>query len=558
MKRHTIIFAAVLATAAVSAQDLSKNITIERDYTPTLRAATRLENFPQLMQPSIADSRLQFSDMTTATAVPGMIAVLPAASSGPAIAISPYRGYASLGYFPAFNLGASAGYSIIAKPTTRLNAWLQYDGNSYKTTFPEFDDKLTLKRHTFTVGVDFTNVFSGAGRLDVNTFYTLNSYNRPWTGSDKNTSFGQFDFKAVWSARKAQIGYYVGADFGISSFGKVDAVFAVNPLVDKLSETDFGFKGGVAYFLGSSSSLAINASADFSRFSHFNALMPDAGPSEIQPVAGNARTIGVITLAPAYRLRDDNLKVRIGLKSQFNSNSGKTFHLAPDVRLDYNVNETARLYASFTGGQHINTLSSLFNVTPYLSPSLAYLNSSVPVDAEIGVMFGPLKGFSVGLHGGYAVANDWLMPTFDGGTYIFESTDLRAVKGGIDLRWQYRDLLTLTADAEFAPGSYKHASYLNRDRAKAVVNAGVTVNPVKNLTVDAGWHLRSGRSAYLSDGSRYGLGTSSELSIGGRYTFTPQLSVFLEVENLLDSRPELLPGLQAQGIKGLAGVSFKF
>lgn len=552
MKLQSILLTVALGCVSAPAQDMSKTIIIDREIVPTLRAATRLNNFPQLIQPSIADANLTFSDQTTAGEVPALAAMLPAASPGYTIAPSPYRGYVSAGYFPVFNVGASAGYSIIDKPLTRLNAWLQYDGNSYKTHLNNAEEKSTLKRNTFTIGVDFSNIFRNAGRLDVSTFYTLNSLNRPWL-NDNNTGINQFELNARWSARKEQVAYYVGADFATASFSRSDAAFSYDPQIGKVAESRYDFKAGAAYLLTRESNIGLNLSADLLHLNSFNMLLDNN-----MAVAGPGKTIGLFTIAPAYRLRQENLRVKIGLRAQITTHSGKTFHVAPDIRLDYRPTGIINLDATLGGGEHLNTLSSLINVTPYLSPSLAYNNSHIPFTAEIGANFGPITGISAGIHGGFAVANDWLMPTAGAGTYLFEATNLRAFYARVDAAWKYSDLLTLRADVTLAPGSRTHAYYLNRDRAKAVVNICASVTPIARLKVDAGWQLRAGRSAWLLDGSRYGLGTMSSLNIGGEYAFSDAFTVFVRCENLLNTRPDLLPGLEAQGIKGLAGVALKF
>lgn len=197
MKRqHIILAAALAATQAVSAQTLTKEIVIEREIDPTLPEAARISNFPSLVQPQAPVSRLPFVDVTAATRVPGMLAMLEPANGQPAITLSPYRGYASLGYFPAYNLGISAGYSIIAKPASSLNVWTQFDGYSYKDQYDE-----TLKRNSVTVGADFSHLFGRTRRLDLSADFTYNAYNKPWEEEDPNHHTLAFDIDAAWSAR---------------------------------------------------------------------------------------------------------------------------------------------------------------------------------------------------------------------------------------------------------------------------------------------------------------------------------------------------------------------
>lgn len=183
MKKQYITLAAALLALGMSAQTLTKEIVIEREVDPTLPDAQRISNYPALLQPQAPTTRLPFVDITAAARVPGMLTMLEPADGQPAFTVSPYRGYASLGYFPAYNLGISAGYSIIAKPASSLNVWTQFDGYSYKDQHDE-----TLKRNSVTLGADFSQLFGRSRRLDVSADFTYNAYNRPWEETDPNHS----------------------------------------------------------------------------------------------------------------------------------------------------------------------------------------------------------------------------------------------------------------------------------------------------------------------------------------------------------------------------------
>jgi hypothetical protein len=555
MKKTYLVALAAASLISASAQDLTKDITIEREIHPTLRAASRLNSYPTLLQPTIEKSPLKVStDVTAAQAVQGD-AILSPANPGDAVELSPYNGYAALGYFPAFNLGASAGYRFINKPTSRLGAWLQYDGNSYKTTRQGFDDKLSLKRHTATIGGDYTHLFRGAGRLDINADYTYDYVSRPWlTDPDKATS-NAVNLKANWSARRQEMVYFATANYSLFAFGNVDGALP-NSNLGKIAENRFGLKGGVGYFITPSSTVAADADVDFLHYNNFNRYSNSA------VAAGDGKTIGVVTLRPAYRYNSSSLYANIGLRLQYTYGSGKAIHISPDITAGYNFSKAVGAYINLDGGEHINNFASLVAVTPYLSPSIAYGNSHIPFTAEIGLRIGQINGISVDIHGGYAMANDWLMPAEAMGTYLFKDVNLRALHAGINARWKHSDLLTVQASYEIAPGSYSHAYYLNRDRAKHVAQLKVEVAPIEKLNIDASLNFRGGRSAYIFDffGNRekYNLGNISDINLGADYAITKALTVFLRGENLLNRRARLLPDLQAQGIKGLVGVELKF
>ena len=54
------------------------------------------------------------------------------------------------------------------------------------------------------------------------------------------------------------------------------------------------------------------------------------------------------------------------------------------------------------------------------------------------------------------------------------------------------------------------------------------------------------------------LGHVSNLSLGGLYRFTDQLSFFARLENILNHKYDMLYDLPSKGFTGLVGATYKF
>lgn len=590
MKKIYITSAALLITLGVSAQTLTKEIEIERDVETSLPAAERISLFPDMLQPKAPQTRLRMVDVTSATNVPGMLNTLEPANGQPAFTISPYRGYASVGYFPAYNLGVSAGYAIIAKPTTSLNVWTQFNGNSYKDRYDE-----SLKRNTVTVGADFSNLFGKSRRLDVSADFSYNAYNRPWEEVDPDHHTTAFNLNAAWSARLHSMAYYVTAGFNHFGFSGKEIGLSREAL-DGIGQNIIKAGAGTVYFITDKSSVVGHVDVNFVRTNHFNEfeLMPGTDiPYDRFPdlISGDGKTLGLITFAPAYRYNSGVFSTSIGLKAQISTNSGKTFHIAPDIK--FNVRPVSTFAASLTlgGGEHINTLAELYNINPYMSVAQGFKFSQVPFTADLNLTFGPYYGASVELFGGYAAANDWLMPDIanitaahgvvpvvDRAVYgsMFETVDLRAMRYGAKFNWKFNKDIEASIKYTGAPGSYKHSYYQNRDRARHILDINASVRPFEPLTIEAGFNLRAGRSLYshwtdeslaagnpaYADGKattfKYNLRNSGSLNIGATYRIFDWLSVYARVENILGRQAYLFNLLEQQGVHGLIGASLKF
>lgn len=579
MKKQYITLAATFLSLGMTAQTLTKEIVIDRDVEPALPEVTRISNFPSLIQPQAPTSRLPYVDVTAATNIPGMLTTLEPANGQPAFEVSPYRGYATLGYFPAYNLGISAGYSFIAKPTTSLNVWTQFDGYSYDDQYDE-----SLKRNSVTVGADFSHLFNRRSRLDVSADFNYNAYNRPWETADPDHNTTAFNLDAAWSSRLSSAAYYVTAGFNHFGFSGEEVGLSITPL-DAVSQNIFKVAAGGAYKLNDHSAFTAHIGFNFINISNFNNIESAEiiGATSItnRPYLeeGKGETIGLITLAPAYRYASGMFSTNIGLKAQISTNADKSFHIAPDVK--FNVRPTSTLAAtlSFGGGEHINKLSELYAINPYMSVGQGFKFSHVPFTANLALTFGPFYGASIEFFGGYSAANDWFMPDVTDVTgkngvidvtdrpvfaTMYTPVDLRAVTYGAKFTWKYNKDIEASIKYSGAPGSYRHSYYLNRDRARHVLDINASVTPIEPLTIDASFELRSGRSLYSQWGMpegevmKYDLESANSLNIGATYRFFDWLSVFGRVENLLGNQAYLFNMLEQQGVHGLIGASLKF
>ncbi len=215
-----------------------------------------------------------------------------------------------------------------------------------------------------------------------------------------------------------------------------------------------------------------------------------------------------------------------------------------------------------SGGEHQNTLGTLYDFTRYVHPSGIYENSNIPFAVDAGITIGSWKGFSLEIFGGYAVANDWLMPVdMMQGCCGFSQVNLKGWHFGTVATYEYRDMAKLEVGCETAPQKFNRGYYLWRDRARHVVDASLTVTPVKALDITLGYELRADRKMMNPadvESPAWNLGDADNLSLGGLYRFTPQLSLFARLENMLNSKHMLIGDIPAQGFTGLVGFGYKF
>lgn len=557
MKRNIITAIAMAASVAAGAQSLTKVIEIKRDYDPSLRAATRLSSSPTLVTPEIKADPLAPSQVAIAAETGAAIDTLPAAQPSPLLPLSPYRGYASLGYFPVYNLGANAGYRIIDRASTSLGVWTQFNGAKYNGSVSGADGDLQhYRRNTVTAGADFAAIINRAGRLDISADFTFDNLRDPYSAPDNEThrNVTLLNVDAHWSARNATMAYFAEADYHNFAFSAPSATLP--------SQHEINARGGTAYYFDANTQLVGTVGVNFLRTDNYTLFTPE------EALNFDGRTLGLINFAPAFRYSDSQFKVNIGFVLQFMSHMTKTINFAPDIRFRYIPATWLSAFANLTGGKRLNTFAQLWQWCPYINPTQGYGASNIPLDAEIGATVGPFKGFAATLKGGYSMANDWLMPTAYGlvnqpaTAPVMIAQNLRAFHATLSLGWHYTPLIGAEVSYSVAPGSQGHAWYVNRDRAKGVLDIKVESRPLDRLMLDASFQLRHGRqaSAIIVPGvfEPFALPASNSLDLGATYTLSDALSVFAQLENILDCKALQTVGISGQGIHGLVGASLKF
>lgn len=582
MNTRTIILALGLsACAGMSAQGLHKEITVEQEIVPQKRDASRITVLPTVTLPPIQPARLSFSDRVVTTRVPNAITTLEPVAFGDKLYTSPYRGYVALGVFPLFNADLSAGYRLIDTDKTRLSAWSQYNGDVYREKIPADDGKRTLywRDHTASIGADLHQAIGSKSFLDAELNYTYGYHNMP-TGrmSTYSESTNRVNAGVTFNSQAEGLMYSVGLNYQHFGFGdpKAPSEFAAD-ITDAhfycpVKQNLVGGKFRGLLPMGEHSYIGLDGDAQLLMSSEHN--LPLYPYIESYGYEGSRKT-GLISVSPHYLYTTQTVTARIGAKVDFTLKDGKVFHIAPNVTLAWTPSQVIGLEFRGHGGSSLNSLAELYDVTPYLNGSFFYSQSHVPYALDGKVTLGPFLGASVEFFGGYAKADKWLMPVGSGmnlGGQVFDPVDVSGWHLGAALGYSYRKIATARISYETAPHDYDNAYYEWRDRAKHVVNADLSVRPIKPLLVTLNWELRAGRRTYdfayfnesgSSDLNLYvcdarSLGTISTLNLGAGYECSDRLTVFGRCENLLNRHYLHLGDRRSQGITALVGASLKF
>lgn len=598
MKRlHILTAAGALAAALpVLAEEpaLRTEINVDRTVVPVQRPASPLGSVrPSILSPETETRTLRPAEYSRASSFDNVITPLGAVDYTGLRGLSPYRGYAAIGYFPSFQLGASAGYRFIRKEKTSLGAWLQYDGSSYKAhggvPKNDKDERQTVSSNIFTVGADFLQRVGASTRLNAALDYTYGSLKLPFAANPgqskgESRSLSAFNGSLSLHSTLGPLAWHIGADFDHFSEGKeLLTQGAEGPRgLEGASENLTGVRLGGFAKISKAAYAGVEASAQFLHRSRGLLLLEtgsanDAIASPVYPVTSGApdrRTSSIVKVMPYFGIQGRNVNARLGLDVGFPTvNLGSHVHVAPNVLLDWNPASTVAVYARFSGGDSFNSLRSLYTRMGAFAPgSYVYTSSNTPVDARFGINIGPFRGVSLELYGGYASTHNALMPVAlaYGGAEApqgaFLNVNLSGWRAGGALGYTWREYVKARASFEILPHSYTSGFADAWDRARTVTKVELGSKPLENLDLGLVYELRTGRRYYsipvaaglnLTPEAR-SLRNVSKLDFRGQYHITETVTLGIAAENLLCRRVEQLPWVPGNGLTGLVSVEVKF
>lgn len=252
----TYLLAAVAAGAlsnTATAQDLTKEITVEHEVVPEKRDAAKLNIYPTVNASQIPAPALNILYAGQPVGLTPHAAPLPVAAWGDSLITPSTRGYAALGYFPAWNLSASAGYRFIDTRKIRVNAWAQFTGASYSGHLLGYQSKHQLQYNAAAAGaaLDYTPDTKSAFRFTAT--YGYDSRNMPdgtaLLDATQRRDVNRVDIDARFRHTGSSCTWHAGATYALfaNSHNPLTTIYpAVMPTFPGVTENRFAINGGIA------------------------------------------------------------------------------------------------------------------------------------------------------------------------------------------------------------------------------------------------------------------------------------------------------------------------
>ncbi|GHV47576.1 TonB-dependent receptor [Bacteroidia bacterium] len=574
----TLLLASPSTLQAQGEQGLNRELTLEREYDPSVRDANKVNTLPAVKEPTVSKSPIDYAFLSLPANPQREIGRLSPGKYKTEIEHDKHRGYLNFGLGNYWNINGDAGYHILNSDKDQLGVYLSHrstNGNiKYLSGFMK-DEAVKAKVNDNLGGIDFRHAFKKAA-LKLNAQYGYSAFN--YYGLPSPPPFSDYRLYSV-DTETNQVNRHIVAGIGVESipggsaadyhaglsFTRLSYKYGMDAGSEGTAENTVGGTFGISKPLGGTQRLGIDT-----KFDYFNYNMPEGGILSFEDfLAGK--------LNPYYLLEGDFWNFKAGVNIMFFTGSEAKVFASPNLGADMNIGAKTLLYIDIGGGMSANNLFQLSRENRYIAPLYSTLPSQTLLDAVMGLKSGVAPGFWFNIFGGYKY-------TVDDYFYIPERSwmgfgnmsrtmplDSKRLYGGLELKYAYQHLFDVTLK-----GVYNHWTVSSNikviddrhnginlmpdwkayGRPKIEAIGSLLVRPVDKLALSLDYHLASGRVS--SEGWDEKMKDINELNFTGSYRINDTFGAYLKFNNLLFQRYELIYGYPLQGFSLMGGININF
>lgn len=573
--------ASVNIAAQTAAKDttLNRQVSLEREYTPTIQDASKINTLPALHEPAKKQYDIKFENSIPNTSITSH----PIGDTGSGdiktnIPFSKHRGYFLFGAGMYSNLDGAAGYRIVDSENDQFDLFATHNSTDGKIKYLNPSsclDEAKAKNMENLIKAKYSHKFESLTWHLNGSFFnnTFNYYGNPYVFSNilgENASFHEGLMKHNQGVN------VIEAETGITSTEHSDAMYysanvkynnftskyGYDTNYDGLSGSIFDAMVNIAAPVQTDHKAGVEGGIFFQSFSNIDFLpLLDTDPFH---------NLTVFKARPYYSIDGGDFKLSLGVNINWASDIENKFVAAPSIKTSWNFNEKSLLYFNVGGGINDNNFVEMNRENRYINPTSRVFISQTLYDAQIGVRSGIVSGLEFDIFGGYKYTkDDHLFVPYDAASWGNVSDMLYANLGeghfGGALKTKlipYTDL-SLKATTHF----YNLSKYTLTDNAPDKKEAwglpsltfdfNADFSFIDNLTLSVNYIFEGGRKTYVNEASAK-MDNINELNIKGTYNILDWLSFFVRANNVMNQKYERQYGYTNQGINALGGISLKF
>lgn len=589
MKALCLLLLSGVATALYAQDDkttnLNREMTLEREYDPSVQDANKVNTLPAVKEPEVRKIPIDYSTLTFQATPVKEFSLL---SSGNILTDMEYnkrRGYLNFGIGTYMNINGDLGYHILRTEKDQLNLYFSHRSTNGDVKYIQTDEEIKAKINDNLGGLNFRHVFDKAiFHLDGKYGYSAyNYYGLPIYPSLLSSLMPPADretdqvaqtiavYGGIQSKEEALVGYRL--DLGYTNFGYK---YGLNKSTDGPTEHTIDLKGGLSAATSWGHRIGLDASLLFLSYSE---PAEQSRPDSSANYATYFDNHGVIMLSPYYSIDGGNWHLRLGANVGYITGDNDKFMASPNISIDAEVADRTVLYAAALGSINTNSQYELSQVNRYNNPIAGIQPSRNWLNVKAGVKSGVAPGCWFDVFGGYKIINDdfFFLPNRIYGDNDFANIstrmtdiDTKLLFFGAELKYAYQKFLDFRLKGVYnnwkanRGDSWRVPSSPNEEvtpygRPDLEMTAGFTVKPMPNMAVSADYYLATGRYTKIDDSKvDYKFNNINELNVTGSYTINDTFGAYVKLNNLLFQKYEWYYGYPMQGFSVMAGVNLNF
>ncbi|GHT12430.1 hypothetical protein FACS189426_15800 [Bacteroidia bacterium] len=579
-------------TAKKDSASVNREMTLEKEYNPTIQDAAKLNQLPELREPQPPKSKVEFSNYAVPYEVQSGLTYLKPKAYLSDLDYSKYRGYLTAGVSTLVDVNADLGYQILNSGKDHLGIFASHRSSNSKLTNLQIDEKQKFKINDTWGGLNFQHDFETV-KLNLDAKYTYSDFN--YSGLSNNylkilsssTYPPPYDYGYEINTYPNQANNLFEAHAGISSDEanktnyKVNATYTLfkqkyGATVDETGEKENRILFDWDFHKNFNSTMGSGFAGFFKNYS-YSSIQDDSN------ITGNSN-YSALSLNPYFYLEGDNLDLFVGGKVDVEFGGRKKVVGAPTIRFNYYPSDQFLFYLMADGGRKDNSRYNSFYENRYTHPWFRLWDSRTPLDGTAGIKFLPLRNFSVNIFGGYKITMDehFFVPFWGLDTHTLYGTasdayfaDAHTIKAGGNIKYTFQDIFEIDLKGVYYKWDIKSDDESSSDYQQAWskpnfvtdLNMAYRIASVP-LKFNLMYHGEFGRKtsvpvinplySTISLPEIVDMKNIHDLSLKATYSINKYFSTYLSTNNLLFRKYDIWYGYPAQNFNIMAGINVLF
>jgi hypothetical protein len=274
----------------------------------------------------------------------------------------------------------------------------------------------------------------------------------------------------------------------------------------------------------------------------------------------------IIRLNPYLKFQGDNYKIDAGVNIVSEFGQSTSFHIFPAAKLEFQViPKYVRLFAEASGDVNKASIRDFSEENPFLGPNINIHNSIDQLDLSVGLkgMLAPGLGFKASIFRNSVkdmplfVSNFNFAQGYNRFTVIYDDGNARVNGFNGELDYKPADDLDIFGRVEFK--NYQLASEAQPwNLPKFTLTAGTTIHINDQISVHGSLVFRGDTEDRLANNQVVNINSYADLSGGIEYKINTRVSIFGQVNNILNNDYQTWLYYPNYGFNIFGGVGYKF